>query len=254
MAPRAAVPVGAHSGSWLKRRNRSSAKSSRCQRRPMCGTRSARSRRATTRTRTGLGGAAHRGETREHHGYRRAGHAGQQAPGQGGRPLAAERAGNLNHTCAPARQPARQRLTRGENFRCAELAMTPVKCHSQPTPCAYKGNLARVSCLPLRTPTAARLSPARGRAGGVAPLLPGGALTADSPHRGCRRPRVVGEARRPAGAAGVACARPWLGRRGRAVLPVAGATTVLPLLSLLRTRLSPVGEARAWCYPRKTNP
>ena len=30
--------------------------------------------------------------------------------------------------------------------------------------------------------------------------------------RGCRRPRVVGEAPRPAGAAGVACARPRLGQ------------------------------------------
>ena len=145
----------------------------------------------------------------------RAGHAGKQAPGHGGRPQAAERAGNFDHTCAPARQPAQQRLTRGDNFPCAELAMTPVRCHSQPTQCAYIGNLARGSCVPLRTPTAARLSPAHGRAGGVAPLLPGGALTADSPHCGCRRPRVVGEARRPAGAAGVACARPWSGRRGR---------------------------------------
>ena len=41
------------------------------------------------------------------------------------------------------------------------------------------------------------------------------AIPADSPHRGCRRPRVVGEARRPAGAADVACARPRHGRRGR---------------------------------------
>ena len=90
--------------------------------------------------------------------------------------------------------------------------MTPIKCHSQPTPCAYKGALARGDCVPLRTPATARLSPARGRAAGVAPLLPGGALTADSPHRGCRRPRVVGEARRPPGAAGVACARPWPGQ------------------------------------------
>ena len=67
------------------------------------------------------------------------GHAGKQAPGHGGRPQAAERAGNFDHTCAPARQPARQRLTRRENFTCAELAMTPVKCHSQLTQCAYIG-------------------------------------------------------------------------------------------------------------------
>ena len=127
--------------------------------------------------------------------------------------------------------------------------MIPMGAMSQHTPCAYKGNLARGNCVPLRTPTAARLSPARGRAGGVAPLPPGGAPTADSPHRGCRRPRVVGEARRPAGAAGVACARPWLGRRcpsgrGGAVVPVTGATTVLPLLSLLRIELSPAGDAK----------
>ena len=121
------------------------------------------------RTRTGPVSAAHRGQSREHHGYRRAGHAGKQAPGHGSRPQESERAGNFDHTCAPARQPAQQRLTRGENFTCAELAMTPVKCHSQPTQCAYIGNLARGSCVPLRTPTAARLSPARGRAGGVAP-------------------------------------------------------------------------------------
>ena len=75
--------------------------------------------------------------------------------------------------------------------------------------------LAKGICVPLRTPTAARLSPARGRAGGVAPLFSGGALTADSPHRCFRRPRVVSEAHRPAGAAGVACARPWHGQRGR---------------------------------------
>ena len=50
-----------------------------------------------------------------------------------------ERAGNFDHTCAPARQPAQQRLTRRENFPCAELAMTPVRCHSQPTHCAYNG-------------------------------------------------------------------------------------------------------------------
>ena len=72
-----------------------------------------------------------------------------------------------------------------------------------------------MSCLPLRTPTAARLSPARARAGGGGPLPPGGALTADSPHRGCRCPRVVSEAHQPAGAAGVACAWPRLGQRGR---------------------------------------
>ena len=98
------------------------------------------------RTRTGPVSAAHRGQSREHHGYRRAGHAGKQAPGHGGRPQAAERAGNFDHTCAPARQPAQQRLTRGENFTCAGLAMTPVRCHSQPTPCAYKGALARGRC------------------------------------------------------------------------------------------------------------
>ena len=167
------------------------------------------------RTRTGSVSAAHRGQSREHHGYRRAGHAGQQAPGHGGRPQAAERAGNFDHTCAPARQPARQRLTRGENFRCAELAMTPVKCHSQPTHCAYNGNLARGSYVPLRTPTAARLSPARGRAGGVAPAPRWRCAHGGTPHRERRRPRVAGEARRPARAAGVACARPWLGLRRR---------------------------------------
>ena len=35
-----------------------------------------------------------------------------------------------------------------------------------------------------------------------------------------------------------------------AVVPVADATTVLPLLSLLRTKLSPAGDARAWCFRR----
>ena len=44
------------------------------------------------------------------------------------------------------------------------------------------------------------------------------------------------------------------GMFGGTVVPVAGATTVLPLLSLLRTKLSPVSDARVWCYPRKTNP
>ena len=33
--------------------------------------------------------------------------------------------------------------------------------------------------------------------------------------------------------------------RGGAVVPVAGEPTVLPLLSLLRTKLSPAGDARA---------
>ena len=91
------------------------------------------------RTRTGPVSAPHRGQSREHHGQGRAGHAGKQAPGHGGRPQAAERAGNVDHTCQPARQPAQQRLTRGKNFTCAELAMTPVKCHSQHTPCVHKG-------------------------------------------------------------------------------------------------------------------
>ena len=64
---------------------------------------------------------------------------GKQAPGHGGRPPEPDRAGNFDYTCAPARQPAQQRLTRGENFTCAELAMTPVIGHSQPTQCAYIG-------------------------------------------------------------------------------------------------------------------
>ena len=48
--------------------------------------------------------------------------------------------------------------------------------------------------------------------------------------------------------------RPALPVRGRgiasAVVPVADATTVLPLLSSLRTKLSPAGHARAWCFRR----
>ena len=113
------------------------------------------------RTRTEPVSAAHRGQSREHHGQGRAGHAGIQAPGHGGRPQSAERAGNVDHTCAPAGQRARQRLTRGDDCTCAELAMTPVKCHSQHTPCAYKGALARGICVPLRTPTAAPKSGSR---------------------------------------------------------------------------------------------
>ena len=160
-------------------------------------------------------GAVHMRESREHHGYRRAGHARNQAPGHGGRPQEAERAGNFDHTCAPARQPAQQRLTRGENFTCAELAMTPVRRHSQHTPCVHKGALARGICVPLRTPTAARLSPARGRAGGVAPAPSFRCADGQSPHRESPHPRVAGGAGRLARAAGVACARPWPGRRCR---------------------------------------
>ena len=48
MAPRAVVLVGAPSGSWPKCRSRAGAKSSRSQRRPASGTRSARTRWATS--------------------------------------------------------------------------------------------------------------------------------------------------------------------------------------------------------------
>ena len=115
--------------------------------------------------------------------------------------------------------------------------MTPVKCHSQPTQCAYIGLWRGGAARPLRTPTAARLSPARGRAGGVAPLLPGGALTADSPHRGCRRPRVVGEARRPAKVAAFARGLAWPdtlppARKSPADRPFWSAVMVRRMLSL----------------------
>ena len=178
------------------------------------------------RTRTGPVSAAHRGESREHHGQWRAGHAGKQAPGHGGRPQEPDPAGNVDHTSAPARQPARQRLTRGENFRCAELAMTPVECHSQHTPCVHKGALARGRCASPSNPH--RRAPESG-----------------SRESGRRCPRSFLAARwrlirRIAVASG----------RGGAVVPVAGATTVMPLLSLLRAKLSLAGDARAWCFRR----
>ena len=60
---------------------------------------------------------------------------------------------------ALAHQLGEQRLTRGENFTCAELAMTPVMCHSQPTQCAYIGLWRRAP--PPRPPDedAARTAP-----------------------------------------------------------------------------------------------
>ena len=122
------------------------------------------------RTRTGPVSAAHRGQSREHHGYRSAGHAGKQAPGHGGRPQAAERAGNSDHTCAPAGQPARQRLTRGEKFTCAELAMTPVRYHSEHTQCAYIGIWRGGAARPLRTPChRSHLAAAPGSGSGSSP-------------------------------------------------------------------------------------
>ena len=42
--------------------------------------------------------------------------------------------------------------------------------------------------------------------------------------------------------------------RGGAVVPVTGATTVLPLLSLLRTELSPAGDARDWAAEKTNHP
>ena len=151
-----------------------------------------------------------RGQSREHHGYRRAGHAGKQAPGHGGRPQAAERAGNFDHTCAAARQPAQQRLTRGENFTCAELAMTPVKCHSQPTQCAYIG-----------------------LAGGSAPSTPG--------RRYGAAPRRFGPA------VDAAVAGPLAGRSMSAGRPPASGSArspaaVNPLARVLRLRFGPPGD------------
>ena len=54
--------------------------------------------RQRARTRTGPVSAAYRGQSREDHGQGRAVHAGKQAPGHGGRPQEAERAGNFDHT------------------------------------------------------------------------------------------------------------------------------------------------------------
>ena len=139
IAPRAVALVGVPAGSWLKCKTDRARRAAGINGDQRAGRGAHRPSGQRSRPRTGPVSAAHSGQSREHHGQGRAGHAGKQAPGHGGRPLAAKRAGNFDHTCAPARQPARQRLTRRENFTCAELAMTPVKCHSQPTQCAYIG-------------------------------------------------------------------------------------------------------------------
>ena len=205
------------------------------------------------RTRTGPVSVAHRGQSREHHGYRRAGHAGKQAPGHGGRPQESERAGNFDHTCAPARQPAQQRLTRGENFTCAELAMTPVKCHSQPTQCAYIGIWRRGAALPLRTPGAARPCRASGRVAQVPQPPCHFALLGER-----RRPRVVGGvlAGRQAKVAAVACARPLLGRtlcfRPRWRSPPSCRRAHRLAAAIISPRgFSPGRNARAWCRLRR---
>ena len=63
--------------------------------------------------------------------------------------------------------------------------------------------------------------------------------------------KLAGRPRRPAlPVRGRGLAGDVASGRGGAVVPVAGAPTVFPLLSLLRTALSPAGDARAWCFRR----
>ena len=134
-------------------------KSRRYQRRPTSGTRSARTRWATGTDTNGTSQPGAEGTEPRAPRTGRAGHAGKQAPGHGGRPRAAARAGHVDHTlrtCPPTRTAA---ADAGENFACAELAMTPAKCHSQPTQCAYIGIWRGDAARPFEPLAAVRAGP-----------------------------------------------------------------------------------------------
>ena len=118
--------------------------------------------------------------------------------------------------------------------------------------------LAKGICVPLRTPTAApksgsRESGLRRRRSFLAVRWRLIRRTAVSAGR-VSSAKLAGRPGRPAlPVRGRGMAGSVASGRGGAIVPVAGATTVLPLLSSLRMKLSPAGDARAWCYPRKTN-
>ena len=114
--------------------------------------------------------------------------------------------------------------------------MTPVRRHSQPTPCAYKGLWRGGAALPLRTPGAARPCRASGRVAQAPNPLAIPRCWASAAGRGSAAAcSPAGRSRWPPSRVRGRC---WAGHvasgRGGAVLPLAGALTVLPLLSFLR--------------------
>ena len=132
--------------------------------------------------------------------------------------------------------------------------MTPVRCHSQPTQCAYIGIWRGGAARPLRTPGGARPCRASGRVA--------------QPPEPPRRCALIDERRtasaagrmwppefgaRQAKLAGVACARLWSGRtrtfascRGCSVLPDGRCAHHLAAAIISPRRLSPGDDARTW--------